>query len=245
MRRSVEHVAAEGSQTGSVHLRDPVFGRDAQFSTGYTGAQLTRREPVRTRYVLTLSAVVVLSLITGAMPARASSGPSLAVTPDVGLVEGQTVAIRGTGFQPSQFVAVVICPTAQLGVFPPDSLEAALYLSTVCSFANNTTSTTAHPDGTFAATFTVTRDNTTTSPGPPFPPAGPPFRCGLAPSDCVILAGSVVGRFVEASAPISFTPPVPISTDECRHDGWRHRADDRGRPFRNQGQCVRFVVHHR
>jgi len=140
---------------------------------------------------------------------------------------------------------VVICPTAQLGVFPPDSLEAALYLSTVCSFANNTTSTTAHPDGTFAATFTVTRDNTTTSPGPPFPPAGPPFRCGLAPSDCVILAGSVVGRFVEASAPISFTPPVPISTDECRHDGWRHRADDRGRPFRNQGQCVRFVVHHR
>lgn len=200
---------------------------------------------MRVKHAFALSAVVVLSLIISALPARGLGGPSLTVSPNVGLFDGQAVSVTGTGFQPGQFVAVAICPTAQLGVFPPDSLEAAAYLSTVCSFGNNTFSTSAQPDGTFAVTFVVTRDNTTTSPGPPFPPAGPPFRCGLAPADCVILAGGVVGRFVEASAPISFAAPVPITIHDCQHGGWRQHADDRGHPFRNQGECVRFALHHR
>jgi len=38
---------------------------------------------------------------------------------------------------------------------------------------------------------------------------------------------------------------VPTSREECMHGGWRRLVDDRGRPFRNQGDCVSFVVHHR
>ncbi|MDP9335081.1 MAG: hypothetical protein M3Q30_17490 [Actinomycetota bacterium] len=174
----------------------------------------------------------MLSLITFATPARAV-GPSLTVTPNVGLLDRQAVVVTGTRFQPGQFVAVTICPTDQLGVFPPDSAEAALYLSTVCSFGNNASSTNAAAAGTFVVPFTVTRNNTTTSPGPPFPPAGPPFQCGLAPADCVILAGGFVGTFVNASAPISFAS-APTRIQDCQHGGWRHHVDDRGRPFKNQ-----------
>jgi hypothetical protein len=198
--------------------------------------------PVRARYILTLPLVALLTLITFATPAHAA-GPSLTVTPNVGLLDGQAVVVTGTGFQPGQFVVVTICPTEQLGVYPPDSVEAALYLSTVCAFGNNSSSTHAGADGTFVAPFTVTRNNTTTSPGPPFPPAGPAFQCGLAPADCVILAGGFVGTFVNASAPISFASE-PTLIQDCQHGGWRHHVDDRDLPFKNQGNCVRFVLNH-
>jgi hypothetical protein len=38
---------------------------------------------------------------------------------------------------------------------------------------------------------------------------------------------------------------TPPSADACRHGGWRNYVDDQGRPFRNQGGCVNWAVHHR
>jgi hypothetical protein len=36
---------------------------------------------------------------------------------------------------------------------------------------------------------------------------------------------------------------VPQSTSECKNGGWRNLVDDAGQPFKNQGQCLTFVVH--
>jgi virginiamycin B lyase len=36
--------------------------------------------------------------------------------------------------------------------------------------------------------------------------------------------------------------PAPLTRRDCLHDGWRHLVDASGHPFRNQGQCVAFVV---
>jgi hypothetical protein len=39
---------------------------------------------------------------------------------------------------------------------------------------------------------------------------------------------------------------IPVTTPsgeaDCKHGGWRNLSDDRGQPFRSQGQCVSFVV---
>jgi hypothetical protein len=35
---------------------------------------------------------------------------------------------------------------------------------------------------------------------------------------------------------------VPQSSSDCKNGGWRNVTDDAGQPFRNQGQCVSFVV---
>jgi hypothetical protein len=40
-------------------------------------------------------------------------------------------------------------------------------------------------------------------------------------------------------------PDQPQSKDHCKNGGWRTLVDDRGRPFRNQGQCVSYVNHRR
>jgi hypothetical protein len=34
---------------------------------------------------------------------------------------------------------------------------------------------------------------------------------------------------------------IPTSKDDCKHGGWRSFTDDEGTPFRNQGECIRFV----
>jgi hypothetical protein len=33
-----------------------------------------------------------------------------------------------------------------------------------------------------------------------------------------------------------------ISTDQCKHGGWRHLVDRNGTPFKNQGDCVSYVA---
>jgi hypothetical protein len=34
---------------------------------------------------------------------------------------------------------------------------------------------------------------------------------------------------------------VPTSKAQCKKGGWKNLVDSRGRPFKNQGQCVAFV----
>jgi hypothetical protein len=38
------------------------------------------------------------------------------------------------------------------------------------------------------------------------------------------------------------TPTTPAALDDCRSGGWSDLVDDRGQPFRNQGECIAWVV---
>jgi hypothetical protein len=40
----------------------------------------------------------------------------------------------------------------------------------------------------------------------------------------------------------TLTTPVPTDKDQCKNGGWQNLADDQGEPFKNQGQCVSFVM---
>jgi hypothetical protein len=75
------------------------------------------------------------------------------------------------------------------------------------------------------------------------------LNCGAAPNDCIVFAGSVrlnvrtgpvLLRYTTAF--ISFGSPTPQSKAECKSGGWRNLANDQGQGFRNQGQCVSYVV---
>ena len=49
----------------------------------------------------------------------------------------------------------------------------------------------------------------------------------------------------DVSGTVTIPPPTPQTVRDCRHGGWRHVVDDRGRPFRNQRECIAFVLRHR
>lgn len=40
----------------------------------------------------------------------------------------------------------------------------------------------------------------------------------------------------------TLTTPVPTDKDQCKNGGWQNLANDQGEPFKNQGQCVSFVM---
>jgi hypothetical protein len=64
----------------------------------------------------------------------------------------------------------------------------------------------------------------------------------------VVLDGFFSVGAVTATGTVSGTltlpTPTPKNKNECKHDGWRNLADDHGQPFKNQGQCVSWAVHH-
>jgi hypothetical protein len=45
-----------------------------------------------------------------------------------------------------------------------------------------------------------------------------------------------------ASAPAGASPPAPIQ--QCMNGGWKTLTDASGRPFKNQGRCIRYAIHH-
>jgi hypothetical protein len=57
---------------------------------------------------------------------------------------------------------------------------------------------------------------------------------GIEPGPLVILD--------TAEALTTSVPPL-TSKGQCTNGGWRNHTDDQGRPFKNQEQCVNFVVH--
>ena len=48
----------------------------------------------------------------------------------------------------------------------------------------------------------------------------------------------------QISGTIEVASPTPQSKAECKRGGWQNLGDDVGTPFRNQGECIRYVVHH-
>jgi hypothetical protein len=48
----------------------------------------------------------------------------------------------------------------------------------------------------------------------------------------------------DISGNVTIPNPVPATKAQYKHGGWRNSRSDQGQPFKNQGQCVSFVVHH-
>jgi hypothetical protein len=194
-----------------------------------------------------LAVVATVILVTVFMPggSLAQEAPSITVSPNTGLVDGQVIAVRGTGFVPDQpgssgvVTIVLVCPSFVLDFEPfgPDDLFG---LVNVCGVLAGEASTDAA--GVLSSTLQVARVM-------PARVGGGTVNCGAAPNDCIVFAGSVrlsprTGPFLlrYATAFISFGPPTPQSKAECKNGGWRNLANDQGQAFRNQGQCVSYVV---
>lgn len=47
---------------------------------------------------------------------------------------------------------------------------------------------------------------------------------------------------VSLNVAATVVPPQPTSVQDCGDGGWQQLTDDEGRPFRNMGECVRFVA---
>jgi hypothetical protein len=63
----------------------------------------------------------------------------------------------------------------------------------------------------------------------------------------IVLTGNVagpgsVGDVFTMTGTLTTPSPVATDKDQCKDDGWQNLVDDQGEPFRNQGQCVSFVV---
>ena len=205
----------------------------------------TMRLQLRTGFAVGVALLVTLLLAQGA---HAQEAPSITVTPDSGLVDGQVVEVEGAGFLPdvpgdSGVRSIVLACPAFILDFEPFSPSDLFALLSVCGAiaGGATTDSTGHLSGTLQVAEVM-----------PTVLGGSVVQCGAAPNDCVVLAGSVrlsprlnpaLERY--ATAFISFGPVVPTTKADCKNGGWRNLANDQAQPFRNQGQCVSYVVAHR
>ena len=165
-------------------------------------------------------AIVVVgsaALVVAASTAFSQTGPNATVTPDSGLVDGQTVTVQGSGFDPS---------TVDIGVAqcPAESTSAAECVGHKVVPANG---------GSFSTTFVVHR----------FVLA---VDCASVARRCFIGASNLNGlpAFTEqVKVPVTFAGAAPATAEDCKNGGWRNLADDQGQAFSNQGQCVSFANH--
>ncbi len=164
--------------------------------------------------------------------------------PSGGLFEGQTITITSSG---------LLSVANSAGVFVPTAWECAAQFPSSAVFDFDTAINVVGPligqNCVKIGDFPLTQSDVTSRRTDVFRSFttvnGGLVQCGLAPGDCVILAsGFVPGAVGLASAPLTFAPPTPRSEAECRQDGWRHLANAKGRPFKNQGRCISFVRHH-
>jgi hypothetical protein len=63
----------------------------------------------------------------------------------------------------------------------------------------------------------------------------------------IVLTGTsqgpgAVGDVFTMTGTLTTPPPVPTDKNQCKDGGWQNLADDQGEPFKNQGQCVSFVM---
>ncbi len=68
-----------------------------------------------------------------------------------------------------------------------------------------------------------------------------------------VFAGFVVAFALLVTIPIAAAPVgaassgvahTPANKDQCKNGGWRSLAGGQGVPFRNQGQCATWAIHH-
>jgi len=153
---------------------------------------------------------------------------------------------------------VVVCDEAALPLFataqPGNAGDFFDAVSAYCDAPGGEPNAvvTPNPDGTFTTSFTVNQQLST-----------PSVNSIPCTTNCLVVAftleidpdgtnssGETVYTFVGViydTAPITFVegPLTPATKADCKNRGWRNFANDQGRPFRNQGLCVAYVVAHR
>jgi hypothetical protein len=168
---------------------------------------------MRKAFVMVVVGCAALALF----PSTASpqAGPSVTVTPDTGLVDGQTVTVQGSGFDPlTTSIGVAQCPVG--GTFADCIGQKIIPAS----------------GGSFSTTFTVQRFALTVD-------------CASVARRCFIGASNLdpAPSFRDqAFGPLTFAGAAPETKDDCKNGGWRNLADDQHRSFKNQGDCVSFVA---
>jgi len=182
-----------------------------------------------------VGAVLVTTLLTP-QGAGAEESPTITVTPSTGLEDEQAVAVTGAGFDPAASRwAGTVCLTEVLDLLPSASQE----INEICG-AESLVEVAPNPAGEFSTTLVVHQVQRVFV-------GGGTIDC--RESGCVVSFIQLVGPGQEltgwATTPIRFGPAVPESTAQCKKGGWRDLATEQRRPFRNQGQCVSFVVAHR
>jgi hypothetical protein len=165
-------------------------------------------------------------------PATPIVRPKLTVTPHNGLVEGQTVTIRGTNFAVGS-LTMKECQTgaAAIGNLGTDALPR---LFDVCSTVGTFLAT--DRSGSFETTLALSKR--------PINFNHLPIDCTTGAA-CVISAGLFPGEAFNSGfvdAPITFGTPTRGS--DCRRGGWRTLVDEHGRPFRNAGHCLAWLEDH-
>jgi hypothetical protein len=189
---------------------------------------------VRPRMHLILAVVaVVLGTVVAPAAAQTQEERTLTVTPNTGLVDGQVVSIRGTGFADMVAVSPLQCPPQFAGRTEFGITEVLAN----CGFIVFAWDPTIDSAGNLTDSAPVQEVFTPSS-------GGPVYDCTVR-NDCVLLVAGLGGGAPElggAAVPIRFGPETPATKAACKNGGWRNLANDQGQPFRNQGQCVSYVV---
>ena len=188
----------------------------------------------------------VLVLLFGPMGhgADAQEGPSVTVTPSTELTDGQTVSVTASGFFATNDPRIgTIVPSAHqcpAGLFPASGVTPLDpdFAAQVLQVLNESCGSLGSFPVASPTTRTVTVHTTVTT------PSGGTLRCGVSTADCAIVVIGLTNsaNLGVASAPISFRPATPGSKADCKSGGWRNLATAQGQPFRDQGQCVSYVV---
>jgi hypothetical protein len=196
---------------------------------------------MRRRRGACLAALGALLLMRVFLPqgAQAQEQPSITVTPNTGLVDGQTVTVTGEAFPPIAPASAVVAQCAEPVVLTD--------VSSVVSRCDLSGQPSFDAEGNLVPTsFTV--HEVFTSAGGPLPGGATTYDCTIRNDCSVAIVGflqPVQATLVGAKAPISFGPNVPATKGQCKNGGWRNLANDQGQPFRNQGVCLGYVVAHR
>jgi hypothetical protein len=131
------------------------------------------------RYLLGLLVVAA----TGGF-AACHGGPHVSVSPNTGLVDGQTVTVRGSGYAPNSSLGIVQCPTGADSIDDCDG-------RTAHSFS-------ADAAGNYVQPLTVLKVIRRSS-------IGEATDCSV-PGNCIVASVYIHGFQGLATAPITFAP---------------------------------------
>ena len=187
------------------------------------------------RAVLVPVAAVVLATVLLSQGAGAQQAPTLTVTPNTGLEDGQRVSLAGTGYAGVFAIGALECPPQFAGRTEFTINE----VLTNCGFLALAGALSPDTAGDVTGSAPVQEVFTPSSSTPTS------YDCTIR-NDCLLLVAGLAGSGLRgATAPIRFGPATPSRKSDCTHGGWRDVVNDGGQPFRSQGQCVRFVQAHR
>jgi Neocarzinostatin family len=155
-----------------------------------------------------VAALTFAGVAVASTPAGAADSHAITVTPDSGLVDGQSVTVGGTGFVETPIINdwfAAECSGAILtdGVTLDNALKDCDVTTQPFVFVH------ADADGNLSTPLTVRKTFTTSS--------NIPVTCGQGADQCAILVSQLTegGILRGAAAAISFGPPPPSTIADC------------------------------